>query len=150
MNVICLRWHLCCVWSVTLCALAASTGCRRSDTVSVTGQIALDGAALPTGTIVFTPIEKTAGPSVGCEIVDGRYSISADRGPLRGAKYRVEIRSIDPASGSTKDPRSGGVYPVFRDRIPIAYNSASQLTLAVPEDAVNVQQDFSLDSRARQ
>jgi hypothetical protein len=150
MNRVSLRRQRSCVWSVTLCALAASTGCRRSDTVSVTGQITLDGTALPTGTIVFTPIEKTAGPSVGCEIVDGRYSISADRGPLRGAKYRVEIRSIDPASGSTKDPRSGGVYPVFRDRVPTAYNAASQLMLAVPDEAANVQQDFDLDSRARQ
>lgn len=126
--------------------LVALTGCRRSDTVSLTGQISLDGKNLPTGTVVFTPIENTAGPSVGCDIAEGRYSIAADRGPRRGGKYRVEIRSIDPASSST----TGGdeMSRIFRDRVPAMYNSASQLTLAVPEDAASVQQDFNLDSRA--
>jgi hypothetical protein len=148
MSAIHMRWHRCCVSNTALCVLVALTGCRRSDTVSVTGQIALNGTALPTGTIALSPIEKTAGPSVGCEIVDGRYHLSADRGPLRGGKYRVEIRSIDPDSGSTSDPRSGGKFPVFRDRVPATYNSASQLTLSVPSDAANIQQDFNLDSRA--
>lgn len=148
MNTIGSRWYLCSVGSIALCLLIASHGCRRTDTVSVTGKIALDGAALPTGNLVLIPMDTRAGPSVGCAIVEGRYSIPADRGPRRGVMYRVEIRSIDPASGSTTDPRSGGVYPVFRDRVPAKYNSASQLTLSVPDDAANVQQDFDLDNQA--
>jgi hypothetical protein len=149
MNTIYSRWHRHWVWSILLCTLVAAAGCRRSDTVSVAGQVTLDAAALSTGTIAMVPTDKNAGPSVGCEIVDGRYSIPAARGPLRGVKYRVEIQSIDPASGSTKDPRSGGRFPVFHDRVPAAYNSASQLTLSVPDDAANLQQDFNLDSRGR-
>jgi hypothetical protein len=141
------RWHHCCLWSIAVCALVMLTGCRRSDTVSVTGQITLNGVTLPTGAISLMPIEKTAGPSVGCEIVEGHYNISATRGPLRGGKYRVEIRSIDLESGSTAQ-RDGGPLPVFQDRVPTAYNSASQLTLSVPSDATSVQQDFNLDSRA--
>jgi hypothetical protein len=148
MSTICMRWRPTCILSIALCALTAATGCRRSDTVSASGHVTLDGAALPTGTIAMIPSDKNAGPSVGCEIVEGRYSIPAARGPLRGAKYRVEIRSVDPASGSTKDPLSG-TYPVFRDRVPAAYNAASQLTLSVPDDAANLEQDFNLDSRAR-
>jgi hypothetical protein len=148
MNASCMRWRLLLLASsIAVCAL---TGCRRSDTVPMTGQITLDGAALPTGNVVLIPMDKNAGPSVGCAIVEGRYSIPADRGPLRGAKYRVEIRSIDPASGSTKDPLSGGAYPVFRDRVTAAYNSESKLDLAVPEDSRGLQKDFDLNSRIKQ
>lgn len=148
MNTIGSRWHLCCVGSIALCSLIASTGCRRSDTVSVNGQLALDGVALPSGNLVLIPMNANAGPSVGCAIVEGRYSIPADRGPRRGVKYRVEIRSIDPDSGSTADPRSGGESPVFRDRVPAAYNSESQLDLVIPEDSTGLQKDFDLNSRA--
>jgi hypothetical protein len=81
---------------------------------------------------------------VGAEIVQGRYEIPAIKGPRRGVKYRVEIRSLDPASGSKTDPLSGGTFPVYRDRVPPNYNSASQLTLSVPTDAAKVQQDFEL------
>jgi hypothetical protein len=145
-NSLCTRWlPLLCASSI---AFAGLVGCGRSPTVPMAGKITLEGIALPTGTIALTPIDNTVGPSVGCEIVEGRYSIAADRGPLRGGKYRVEIRSIDPDSGSTSDPRGGGRFPVFQDRVPAAYNSASQLTLSVPSDAASVQQDFNLDSRA--
>jgi hypothetical protein len=143
------RWCLRCVLSVAVCALATVPGCRRSDTVSVFGQVTLDGAPLTTGTMAISPMDQTAGPAVGCEIVDGRYEIPATRGARRGTEYRVEIRSIDPSSGSTKDPRSGGVFPVYKDRIPPAYNSESQLTLSVSADADQVRQDFQLQSKVR-
>ena len=138
------------VLCIVVCALAAAPGCRRSDTVSVSGQVTLDGAALPTGTIAVIPVDKNVGPSVGSEILQGRYEIPAAKGPLRGEKYRVEIRSIDTGSGSIKDPLSGGVFPVFQDRVPPAYNSESQLTLSVPADAsARIQQDFTLQSKTK-
>jgi hypothetical protein len=146
MNTINVPLHRSCVFCVLLYALAAAVGCRRSDTVAISGKVALDRAALPTGTIVMIAKDKNRGPSVGCEIVEGRYNISADRGPRRGAAYRVEIRSIDPASGSTTDARSG-TFPVFRDRVPAAYNSQSTLELIVPEDCTGLQKDFQLQSR---
>jgi hypothetical protein len=146
MSIIRLRWSLLlCVSIITVSALA---GCRRSNTVSMAGQITLDGVALPTGTIVLIPMAKDSGPSVGCAIVDGRYAIPADRGPWRGVKYRIEIRSIDPASGSTKNPLSRG-RPVFEDRVPPMYNSESQLELAVPEDSSGIQKDFQLQGKKK-
>jgi hypothetical protein len=123
-------------------AFAGLVGCGQRPTLPMSGKIALDGVALPTGTIALTPIDKTAGPSVGSEIVDGCYNIQADRGPLRGGNYRVEIRSIDPNSASMKDP-----IPIFRDRVPARYNSASQLTLAIPSEASSVRRDYDLESR---
>jgi hypothetical protein len=138
-----------CLWHfIVLCALAATAGCRRSDTVAVNGQVTLDGTALSSGTIMMIPINKNAGPSIGCEIVDGRYNVPASRGPLRGTKYRVEIRSIDPDSGSKKNPLSG-TFPVFLDRVPAAYNSRSQLELVVPEDASRLENDFQLRNQTR-
>jgi hypothetical protein len=148
MNASYMRWNV--LFLASSIALCAATGCRRSDAVSVTGQITLDGVVLPTGDVALIPIDKNTGPSVGCAIVDGRYSIPADRGAVRGAKYRVEIRSIDPASGSMKDHLGGGAYPVFRDRVPVAYNSESKLDLAIPEDSRGVQKDFDLKSRTTQ
>jgi hypothetical protein len=139
MNTTCIRWLLQLCVSGSVVVLAA--GCGRSPTVPMAGQITLDGAALPTGTIVLTTLDGTPGPSVGCGIVDGRYSIPADRGPLRGVKYHVEIRSIDPNSASMKDP-----IPIFRDRVPAAYNSKSQLELAIPNDSTGVEKDFQLRS----
>jgi hypothetical protein len=135
--------HPCTRWLLLLCAssiaLAGLAGCGRSPTLPMSGKITLEGVALPTGTIALTPIDKTAGPSVGSEIVDGCYSIQADRGPLRGGNYRVEIRSIDPKSASMTDPM-----PIFRDRVPARYNSASQLTLPIPSEASSVRQDYDL------
>lgn len=142
-----MRCHLFCLVSIALCILATATGCRRSDTISLTGQITLDGTALPTGNIVLIPMNKNSGPSVGCAIVEGCYSIPSDRGPLRGVKYRVEIRSIDPTSGSKSDPLSGGRYPVFRDRVPATFNSQSQLELAIPDDTTRLEKDFQLQGK---
>jgi hypothetical protein len=139
------RWLLFCVAGIACCAAA---GCGRRPTVSMTGVATLDGQPLPTGTIALIPLDRTGGPSVGAEIVDGRYDIPSDKGPLRGHKYRIEIRSIDPASGSTSNPLSRGL-KVFLDRVPPAYNSESQLELAVPEDAADVRQDFELQSKMK-
>jgi len=110
------------------------------------GQVTLDGAALPSGEIVLIPMQTNAGPTVGAGISDeGRYEMPASHGPRRGGKYRVEIRSIDPSSGSTKHPLSRGK-PVFLDRIPVEYNAESRLELSIPDDASDFQHDFNLTS----
>jgi hypothetical protein len=133
---------LLCVLSVPFCA----AGCRRSNTISAAGNVTLDGKALPTGTIALIPLDKQGGPSVGADLNGGHYEIPAEHGPRRGVKYRVEVRSIDPSSGSTTNPLSRGL-KVYMDRVPPAYNSESQLTLSVPADAGNLQRDFDLKSK---
>jgi hypothetical protein len=141
------RWLLLfCAASVVFCMLA---GCKRSNTVSLSGTVTLDGTALPTGTISLIPMDKEGGPGVGSGLSDGRYQIPAEHGPRRGVKYRVEIRSVDPSSGSTSNPLSGGLV-VYSDRVPPAYNSESTLTLAVPDDAGNLQKDFNLQTKVKQ
>jgi hypothetical protein len=70
------RWHLCCVSSIILCSLAAVSGRRRSDTVSASGKITLDGAALPTGMIAVIPLAKNAGPRWGARLSKGAMSLS--------------------------------------------------------------------------
>jgi hypothetical protein len=135
------------IYAVALAAvtLTSAGGCGRSDTVSIRGNVTLDTKLLATGDIEFVPDKGTGGPTVGGEIVDGTYDLPAIRGPRRGGKYRVEIRSLDRKSGSTTHPLSRGKM-VFSDLIPPAYNTESQLTVSVPEDASDVEKDFDLQS----
>jgi hypothetical protein len=116
-------------------------------------------------------MDKSGGPSVGADLKEGRYEIPADHGPRRGGKYRVEISSVDSSASVTEaapeeakgnpmddpakalpsarlKPLSGGG-PIFRDRVPPAYNFQSQLTLSVPEDAAKLQKDFDLHSKTK-
>jgi hypothetical protein len=138
-----------------VCFIFGTTfGCGRSATVSLSGKATLDGQPLPTGTIILIPTNKAGGPSVGTGIVEGHYHIPAGKGLLRGHTYRVEIRSIDPASGAINKPPVQGLPEyvpsqklVYKDRVPPVFNSASQLTLAVPDDATTLQHDFELKWR---
>ena len=98
------------------------------------------------GSIALIPLGKDGGPSVGGKVSEGRYEIAADKGPRRGVKYRVEFRSIDTSTGK---PTPGGGLPIYMDRVPPAYNSQSQLTLAVPADSGNLEKDFILDSKTK-
>jgi hypothetical protein len=144
------------LWLLVACFFtSAATGCRQRSTVPLSGNILLDARPLSTGTITLIPIDRAAGPSVGANIADGRYEVPAAKGPLKGQTYRVEIRSVDPASASTNKPNSQGLLQeplnlmkaVFKDRIPAAYNTKSQLTLSIPADAAVLQKDFELKSR---
>jgi hypothetical protein len=128
--------------------LMSAAGCGRSDTVSISGHVTLDKKSLTTGDIELIPDKVTGGPTVGGEIVEGQYDLPAVRGPRRGGKYRVEIRSLDRNSGSTKHPLSRGKM-VFSDLIPPAYNTESQLSVSVPEDVSEVEQDFDLQSSTK-
>jgi hypothetical protein len=136
------------VFVIACGTLAVSSGCGQSDTVSMSGQITLDRQLLATGDIELIPERNTGGPTVGGVIADGRYDLPTSRGPRRGGRYRVEIRSLDPESGSTNHPLSRGK-KVYSDRIPAAYNTESQLSISVPENVSHLQKDFELQSNAQ-
>ena len=142
------RWQL--GGSILACVTVVATlGCSQSPTVPIAGRITLDGTPLPSGDIVLIPTQANGGPSIGGSITsDGTYNIPASQGPRRGGKYRVEIRSLDPESGSTKHPLSG-TQPVYLDRVPTAYNANSELEITVPEDVKRLQQDFDLKKSSK-
>jgi hypothetical protein len=123
-------------------ALPLAGGCGQRTTVPMSGAVTLDDQPLKIGIITLTPIEGTAAPSTGAAIQDGRYSITADKGPKLGVNYRVEISSIDRTNLAPTD--------IAKDAIPAQYNSGSTLQVFVPNDARRVEQDFPLTtSKAR-
>ncbi len=136
------------VWHTIFGGLVVLAGCGESSTASITGQVTLDGKALATGDIELIPERDTGGPTVGGSVMEGRFDIPAIRGPKRGGKYRIEIRSLDANSGSTSHHLSRGK-AVYSDRIPSIYNSESKLSVAVPLDVSSIQQDFDLQSKAK-
>jgi hypothetical protein len=64
--------------------------------VAVRGRVQLDGAPLPRGSVVLTPLAGTGAPSVigyvfGTQEPPGEFAVRAERGPTPG-RYRVEVR----------------------------------------------------------
>ena len=96
--------------------------------------------------IVFFPIEGTAGPSTGGEIVAGRYDVPAAKGPRAGGTYRVEIT----ASGTVRlySPDVGAAAPAVPVReqiIPRRFNIETSLRADVRDDPDGHRQDFLLE-----
>jgi len=79
---------------VGMAVLLACAGCGKGglDRHPIGGSVTLDGKALESGGILFSPIKQTKGPVTGGSIKDGRYEIPRDSGPVAGW-YRVEIHA---------------------------------------------------------
>jgi hypothetical protein len=52
--------------------------------------VTVGGRPVETGAVAFVPIEGSGGPTAGGMIENGKYSISADKGPMPGLN-RVNI-----------------------------------------------------------
>ena len=55
-----------------LCSLLVGCGAGNSNGAA-SGEVRIDGAAVPRGYITFTPSAKDQGPVVGAPIEDGKY-----------------------------------------------------------------------------
>lgn len=120
--------------------LAASIGCGNSGTVSVNGEVTLDGKPVTEGNIQFTAVDGY-GRSAAAQIIDGRYSIDAPPG-----KKRVEIfamRTIEGKFDTTSNP--GEKTPLREPYIPAKYNTKSELTFEVTDGSA--EKDFQLTSK---
>ena len=130
------------------CWLATVAGCNDdSARLPVAGDVTLDGEALKQGQISFTPLPGTAGPTAGAAIVDGKYSIAAERGPMAG-QFRVEITAMTPAAKKTEvfNVATGKteLTEQYESIIPPRYNADSELVVELP--AKDSRQDFKLAS----
>ncbi len=127
-----------------LCILIvlAFIGCNKTDANRsvVTGEVKLDGKPLERGSILFTPIDGTKGSVAGGQIENGRYRLSADKGPAIG-RNRVEIRSIRKTGKMVQKPLApqGQMIEESVEAIPPRFNSASTLKtdLQPGENAIN-------------
>src|SRR3954471_8085150 len=69
--------------SVLVLAISAGLcGCQRKDRLKVEGAETLDGQPIEKGQICFMPMDGTRGPTAGASILDGRYVINSEKGPM--------------------------------------------------------------------
>jgi hypothetical protein len=126
-------------------AVLLLAGCGGSpQRVHVWGTVTLDGTPIPEGTIEFTPMPGTSGPSTGAGIRDGAYDIPASHGPYAEGKYEVRISAMR-ATGKTMAnivPGGNRTVPVAENYVPARYNTATTLRVDIPAAAEKI--DFAL------
>lgn len=134
-------------WWFLAVLLVFAAGCgRNTGKVSIGGDVSYDGQPVASGTIIFTPVEGTQGPSTGAGIEGGRYQVPAQKGPLAGGRYKVEItalRKTGKALPNMFDPNGQPLEDV-EQFVPECYNTRSKLMVTVTAGANKA--DFSLFS----
>jgi hypothetical protein len=91
-----------------IAVLVLVPGCHRSDGLSrveVRGKVAYEGLPVKHGMIVFRPANKSKGPAAGTAILDGKFLLTADKGPMVG-RHQVEIKIVDASeeAATIKEP----------------------------------------------
>ena len=120
------------------------SGCNRTERLPLEGRVTLDGQPLPKGYVRFSPAPGTPGPTAGGEIIDGKFLIAPDGGPLAG-KFRVEITAMRLTGRRVLDPRTNKMTEEYAQCLPGRYNSRSELETEVSPSGPN-QFQFSLTS----
>jgi hypothetical protein len=109
----------------------------------VEGDVTWNGTPIEDGAIDFIPVAGTGGPSVGAPIQEGKYFVPADKGPLAGGTYRVELRAVKDTGKFPPGPRFAKSMTIREDIIPAEYNTASKLQKKI-EDSNPNRIDFHL------
>jgi hypothetical protein len=88
---------------IFVCFLFSCLGCSSDglNRTSVEGTVTLDGKPLEKGTIAWMPLHNE-GPTIGCDIRNGKYRIPQKSGPAIG-EYHVAI-SGEPIPTGKKVP----------------------------------------------
>ncbi len=106
-----------------------ATGCGPSDNrQALTGSVSWQGSPLAKGVITLYP--KGQGSTVGCEIIDGKFSISASNGATPGM-YRVEIIAFRPTGKTEFDIDQNKKVSIEEQILPKQFNTASTLEAEV-------------------
>jgi hypothetical protein len=115
-------------------------GKSGAETVTVTGEVTMDGTPIPTGDIIFRA-DNGKGRGYAGKITDGKYELKSATG-----KLRVEIRaSRSKAGAKPKALASGEEGMALEQYIPAKYNDKSTLTADVT--ASEKKFDFPLKSK---
>jgi hypothetical protein len=135
--------HLIWLSAVMLLLTGCDSGPRR---MRLWGEVSFENQPITEGTIVFTPVPSTKGPSTGASIRDGKYEVPEAAGGFLGGVYRVEISALR---------RTGKKIPSFmikdapdfelsENYIPDRYNRESELEITVSEVTNENRFDFKL------
>ncbi len=83
-----------------------AAGCSPEGRNEVSGQVAVDGQPVETGSISFVPVEGGQGPQAGGNISKGSYHLARKDGPFAG-RHRVEIIALRPTGKLTARDMGG-------------------------------------------
>ncbi len=120
--------------------LMAGCGTGGPDRHAVSGKVTLDGSPVENGTIAFISTGDGPPESAHANIVNGSYTIPADRGPQSGT-FQVMIYCPKPTDKKTIDTDTGAEIPVMKETIPKKYNEETTLTIEI---GGNESHDFEL------
>ena len=110
-----------------LLLVMAVGGCAdNSGRAAVHGLVKLDDKPLASGSISFYPVQ---GAVAGSDIVDGKYSIPADKGAVVGTN-RVQISAYGPTGRMYREP-SGEMSEERAQLVPASYNTQTTLQCEV-------------------
>lgn len=130
---------------LALLALVLAAGCGESGLPRgpITGSVTVGGAPMKGGRILFLPQTPTEGPAVSARIVDGKYELPDDEGPIVGSN-RVEVEADLPLSFAIDDEeafaKAKGKLP--KQPVPPKFNRLSTLSVEVKSGEEN---RFDLD-----
>lgn len=131
-------------WLSVLAVALGAIGCGGgTDRVAISGTASYGGEPIKDGQIAFTP--QGGGQTGIGAIVDGSYSIPADRGPSPGpALVRITAnrptgRKVKP-SAYAPDQTPQEVYEQF---LPAKYNESSELVVEIPDQS-STMENFEL------
>ncbi len=111
-------------------------GCAGDKRLPVSGNITLDGQPLSLGAITFVPNGDKKSNSSGSSVVDGKYSIPAEKGLMPG-KYSVSITPMHKTGRKIPNTMTG---IMEEEQFSVNYNEAGRL-----EAIVEVGKDNILD-----
>ncbi len=123
------------------------TGCGDSGPprFSLSGQVTYDGQPVTNGSIAFEPTDASLGKSASADLIDGRYDIPRNLGPIVGT-YTVWIEAERPSGKKIRSEDGSGTIDQLAQYIPAAYNEDTTLQVEITDDRDDL--DFSLEKVA--
>ena len=131
----------------------ALVGCSSQPAIprgAVQGQVTLAGQPLTSGRVLFIPIAPTTGPTVSATVVNGRYELPEQAGPVAG-QQRVEVEAELNLGFAIDDEAAFaqlGGRPLPPNPVPPEFNRQSKLATTINADAPNTY-DISIPAARR-
>jgi len=120
------QWQLHLGWVCLAVAALVATGCGRGDNLDrhpIRGTVTYKGQPVQEGAIFFQPTADIGqlAPTIYLKVVNGKYEVSADEGPVAG-KYEAVVaaadksKEIDDGEGGKMNPQ---LFPDYRTEVTI-------------------------------
>jgi hypothetical protein len=124
------------VLSTVVMVLGVAAGCGQKvqgpERATIAGTVKLDGQPIEYGSILFTPDAGVRGTAAGATIRNGRYELTAEKGPTLGAN-RVVIRALTKSGRKVQSPtaRTGEMIDEMVESVAPAFNSETKLKFEI-------------------